>query len=160
MGRAVSVKYFEDAEYMACYNALKLVQVNKRRVRVWYGSHQTGKVYPQEEEIIGYISELTSKGHCFLLVNNRRSFGGTAIFPENIVGIQYVSTHEFIYKHQKFSKPKYGVDTVFDENGKFKFFKVTETTVEGVTTSYALGLETYAKAKHLAEYMNGTRMRK
>lgn len=156
--RAVPIKYFDDGEYMACYNALKVVQANGRRVRVWYGSHQTGNVYPQEYDIMGYISQSTGREPCFLLVNNKRSYGGTALYPDNVVGIQYIDTRDFIYKHSKFNKPEYGVEPLYNDDGIFRCFRVTEKSSNGVVTSYALGLGTYAKAQHLADFMNGLRM--
>lgn len=154
MSREVPIRYPDDVEYMAAYNALKAAYYNQIRVRLWYGSHQTGGSYNEEYDIIGYIGKSTGTEPAFLLVFDRRSMGGRAVYPEQLVGVQEVQSKRFLYKHAKFNKPE------------FFLFKKSEILYEVRAVLGSGEIITWAtftnskEAKAYADFMNGKRMRK
>lgn len=82
---------------------------SRQRVRLFYG--KDGTVWPEENDVLGYIGRSTGKTPCYLLIHNSRSTGGPAISVGSIMGIRATSG-EWLYKHPDFNVGTW--DTVKD----------------------------------------------
>lgn len=73
-----------------------------QRVRLFYGDTQTGKAWPEENEVCGYIGRSSGSVKVPLLIANRRSMGGGSILDHCIVAIVCTGSGLFLYRHQTF----------------------------------------------------------
>lgn len=82
--------------------ALTNAKFTGTRVRIWYGDTTTGKAWPEEHDIIGYVGNSTGSIKAPLLVHNKRSMGGPAILDQCIVRIDTTRGYT-LYKHTSFT---------------------------------------------------------
>ena len=80
---------------------LNSLNSTRERVRIFYGDVDTGKAWPEENDVLGYIGNSTGSSKIAILVNNRASFGGGGILTACIVGV-VTTTGRWLYKHEKF----------------------------------------------------------
>lgn len=137
--------YAANKEYVRCFNAMVKAYSNQKRVRIYYGDQDTGVVWPEEHNTMGYIAKSTGKLHAFILVYNHWSLGGDAIAPRTVVGIQDVKTKQFLYKNEKFYNPRYYVEP--------------NECIVRVNNKKHAQCETYTEAVNLASFLNGDRMK-
>lgn len=81
--------------------ALETAKATGARVRVWYGDTTTGKVWPEEHDVLGYIGNSTGPVKAPLLIHSKRSIGGPAMLDHCIVRIDTTSGTT-LYKHPAF----------------------------------------------------------
>lgn len=74
-----------------------------QRVRVFYGDTKTGKAWPEENDVMGYIGRSTGAHRVPLLIHSRASSGGGAILDHCIVGIVCTGSGAWLYKHPQFN---------------------------------------------------------
>ena len=82
-------------------NAIERAKVTGSRVRVWYGDTTTGKAWPEEYDILGYIGNSTGLVKAPLIIHSKRSTGGPAILDHCVVRIDTTSGTT-LYKHPTF----------------------------------------------------------
>lgn len=136
-----------DPEYTRVHNALADCYINRdKRYRLYYGSHSDGKVWLEDEEVLGYVSVSSGASYkrCFILVTNKNAYSGSAIVPHMVLGVQEVKSKKFLYKHPLFHFPQLTVDDcdVFDKKGIVAHCATPE------------------KAEHLKQFYLGQRMTK
>lgn len=119
---------------------------SRQRVRLFYG--ENGVVWPEENDVLGYIGRSTGKTPCFLLVHNSRSTGGPSISVGSIMGILETSG-KWLYHHPDFTRGKW--ETVKDGDG----FSVTHND-----EIHARNFQTAEKADKYRDFMNGFRFSK
>lgn len=61
------------------------------RIRIWYGDSETGKAWPDEFSIIGYVSRSVGPQKVPILLHDARSIGGMPILADRIVRIDTTS---------------------------------------------------------------------
>ena len=66
---------------------LEQLYQSKERIRVFYGDRVTGRVWPEEYNVLGRIGRSTGSQKCPLLINNARSRGGPALLDHCILRI-------------------------------------------------------------------------
>jgi hypothetical protein len=71
------------------------------RIRLWYGSPETGRDWCEEHDVVGYVSRTTGSIKVPVLIYNDRSLGGPAITCENIVRIDWCDGTP-LYRHPNF----------------------------------------------------------
>lgn len=83
------------------------------RLRVWYGNPDTGKAWPEEFDVVGYVGRSTAfreENKIYLLVHSRRSMGGPAMLVDHIVRIDRTDTGRTLYEHAHFDPGTYTID--------------------------------------------------
>ena len=98
---------------------LKSLYESHTRVILHYGDTQTGKDWDEVYDIEGYIRKSTGEKPIYILVNNTRAIGGTAILTDAIVKIETSKGRIELYKHSKYHRIPYCeyCGTHIDENG-------------------------------------------
>lgn len=61
------------------------------RIRIFYGDHETGRAWLEENDVTGYIGHSTGSIKIPLLIHSRRSYGGGAILDHCILKLQTTS---------------------------------------------------------------------
>mgnify|MGYP005839716663 CR=1 FL=1 len=139
--------------YKTAQKAIEHVFDNREtRIRVWYGDIKTGKAWPEEWDIMGYIGRSTAdkpENKIFLLVHNRRSLGGPGLLMDSIVRIDTTSGRT-IYKHPTFSAGEW---TIHPSNKTVSFW-VKFNNKRHVRFS------TYKAAERYIDFMKGNRYAK
>lgn len=79
------------------------------RIRIHLGNPETGELWLEEYDVMGYIGRSTGNKPIPLLINNRRSIGGSAILTANILSIQYTTNGQWLYRHPLFKLPEFFV---------------------------------------------------
>lgn len=146
---SVDERYMNDEEYIRAHNALSYALRNRRnRYRIYYGDRETGKVWNEFHDVMGYVS--TSSGgpfkRCFILVNNKGAYGGGAITVQQVVGVQEIRTKKFIYKHSNFHFPSFIVN---EES-------VVEVKEDG-SLSVVANCQSEDEAMHIFKFLTGQR---
>ena len=100
------------------------------RIRVWYGDNKTGKSWNEENDICGYIGRTTGSKKIPILINNKRSWGGSGILCHAIVKIVRTDNKAVLYEHPNFSQSFFTVqgNEVFSDSeiyGRCKEFHIT-----------------------------------
>ncbi len=95
-----------------CYNVntpvrvveeLEKARLARTRLRVYYGSQETGYCWMEENDTIGRIGRTTGNIKFPLLIKTKRSFGGGAILDRCIIKITVGK--RTAYQHPKFHMP-------------------------------------------------------
>src|SRR3990172_10334999 len=76
-----------------------------RCVRLFYGDKETGRDWGEEYDITGTVGRSTGTEPIFLLINNKRCYGGPAILTDSIVRM-FVDRRE-VYVHPLYNQPEY-----------------------------------------------------
>lgn len=113
------------------------------RVRIWYGDIETGKAWPEEFDIKGFVGKSIGVEPIPLLINNSRSFGGGGLLAHCIVRIDRIQGKHTIYQHTTF---EHGVTV---SNNDVLVFGKTHATCS-----------TPEKAQKLADFLSGKRYSK
>lgn len=113
------------------------------RVRVWFGDIETGKAWPEEFDVTGFIGKSTGIKPIALLINNSRSYGGDALLDHCIVRIDRIDGKRTIYQHENFD---HGVTV-----------SGSEVLVFGVVHANCTSND---KAQRLADFLTGKRYSK
>lgn len=74
-----------------------------QRVRLFYGDTATGRAWPEEHDVCGYIGRSCGTVKVPLLIANSRASGGGAILDHCIVAIVCTGSHQWLYKHPAFN---------------------------------------------------------
>ena len=75
-----------------------------RRIRVWYGDHDSGLSWGDEH--VGYVSRSMGPNKIPILCHNKRSFGGCGILDDCIVRITLSRKPDenVLYQHRNFTR--------------------------------------------------------
>lgn len=99
----------ERSRFSTAAEALDYAYRSGDRVRVWYGDPKTGKAWPEEHDVLGYVSRSTGREPIYILVYDTRSLGGGAIMEGHIVRLDTTSGHT-LYRHPLFSPGEWRMD--------------------------------------------------
>lgn len=105
---------FDSVDVM---EALERANNTDTRIRIWYGDTNTGIVWGEDNDVLGYVGRSTGKIKAPLLIPNKRSMGGGAMAHNSIVRID-TTQGRTIYKHRSFNAGNWYADT----QGKLWFF--------------------------------------
>lgn len=125
---------------------------NKYRVRVWLGDTETGKVWAEENDILGYIGRSTGTQKIPLLIYSNMSSGGDGLLDHCVLGIQSTHNKQFTYKHPKMYIPNMSI--VIDETRDDLQFCVY------IEESLRARFKTHGQAERYMDFMSGKRMNK
>lgn len=125
------------------------------RLRLFFGDTATGEVWPEENDVLGYIGCSTGNHKVPLLVHNSRSMGGGHLLDHCIVGIKDVHGR-WRYKHPAFNL---GDWTLANHTGESFYSQKLPFEVLHNGKVHA-GFETEAKAKNYIAFMKGERFSK
>lgn len=82
-------------------DALNTAYRNQRRVRLFYGDGVKKEIWHETNEVLGRIGRSTSRMGTIkapILLTSKRSSGGEHILKNNIIGMRYTDTKEWLYK--------------------------------------------------------------
>lgn len=89
-------------------SALESARRSGQRVRLFYGDTETGKAWPEENDVAGTIGRSMGPMKVPLIIANARSSGGPAILVSSIVAIA-IGPNRFSYRHPQFSVGQWAV---------------------------------------------------
>jgi hypothetical protein len=90
----------------AVVRALENARLNNWRVRVFYGDAETGRAWPEENDVAGTVGRSTGRVKIPLLIANSRSHGGPGLLDRCVVAIA-TAAGRFIYQHGGFDVGKW-----------------------------------------------------
>ena len=97
--------WFSTNTPMQVKNVICHAYDHKLRVRLHLGNVHTGEVWPEEYDVIGRIGRSTGTEKIPLLIKNARSMGGGGILDHCILGIQEVTSKQWLYKANNMQMP-------------------------------------------------------
>lgn len=106
-----SWEYCNSKDDSKLYQVLNDCYEAKKRIRVWYGNRYEGRAWAEEYDVTGTVGR--SCGGYFnipLLINNRRSWGGSALLVACILRIDDTATHRTLYSVENFTVGKFSID--------------------------------------------------
>lgn len=134
------MNFSKDTPDEVC-QALLTAYKNHKRVRVYYGSRETGESYLDIYNVTGYVGKSTGRLPIPLMISNSRSTGGPAIADNLIVKIQYTQGAT-LYQHPKFFIPEISCEGRAVKKG---------------TDNFAV-CETPKQAERMCAFLQGRRM--
>ena len=132
-------------------NVLERYRKNNTRIRVWYGAK--GKVWLEEYDVTGRINRTSGRIKIPILVNNKRSFGGTELLVNCIIRIDDIEEKKTIYKLAGYDMPKLEIKEVKNNEHILDYLVMKEDKI--MTT-----FKTLEKAQNWVDFMTGKRYRK
>jgi len=145
-----NVFFFDAGTSEPVKSALIRAYADKTRVRVWYGEQETGKAWPEEFDVTGYIGRSTGIKPIALLVHSNRSTGGPGLLTACIVRID-ATDGRTLYQHDRFNA---GLWTITDQPaGEY----AAAVSHDGELWARC---KTRAQAVRLADFMAGKRYAK
>ena len=78
-------------------NALEYCRKNNIKVRFCYGDQETGKDYKWQNDTVGYIRRSMGPIKVPILICNKKSTGGPALFDKEVVKIQSSKKNGLVY---------------------------------------------------------------
>lgn len=140
----------EGTEQPIMEQLLAYMNMNPRpRIRIFYGSTETGVDYCESDSVIGYIGRSFGAKKIPLLIKATNSSGGEMIKTSNIIRITI--DKKDVYKHPKYNC---NVDYKQDENGNYVLYKDTEDLSDREAFMVVKTEESANKAK---EFFTGIR---
>lgn len=94
--------HFNEKTSLKLQTLITHLSHSRERVRIWYGDINTGKAWPEEHDVTGFIGRSTGEKPIPLLINNSRSFGGGGLLDHCIVRIDRIEGKRTIYQHDNF----------------------------------------------------------
>lgn len=92
------IKTYPDKTPHEVRYALQEALTKKLRLRLFYGDPTTGEVWPEENDVTGYVGT-TIGNQSAILVHNARSHGGSEIIGDHVLAI-YTTTGLCTYRHK------------------------------------------------------------
>ena len=83
---------------------LERAKARHTRVRLFLGNTETGEVWMEENDIVGYIGNSMGPVKVPILLYNAASIGGGAILTHCIMAIR--DKHRWLYRHPLFKTPR------------------------------------------------------
>jgi len=120
------------------------------RYRFWYGNPETGKAWPEECDVIGYVAYSTGPKKIPLIVYRRSCFGGVAILVENVVRIATTKGH-VVYEHPNLDLGEWEIK----DNGPEQDLR-HDVYMDGILIAR---FQTSEKARRYVDFMLGKRFR-
>jgi hypothetical protein len=99
--RKVGGIYYHVQTPDAVIEALESARSRRQRVRIYLGDAKTGRDWLEECDVTGYIGNSLGPLRVPLLINNRRSTGGSALLDHCIVKIK-VTSGTILYQHPSY----------------------------------------------------------
>jgi hypothetical protein len=96
------INTFDNGTNDRVKTALNSINSTRDRVRIFYGDIATGKVWPEEYDVLGRVGNSNGSSKIAILINNSSSMVGGAILTACVVGI-VTTKGKWLYKHEKFS---------------------------------------------------------
>ena len=130
---------------------------SKERLRLFYGDIHNGCSWNDAYDVMGSIGRTGSNFKIPILLNNSRSYGGTAILIGALVRIDEISTHRTLWKVPNFHVEKmYVQHTPINKDYPYAVMQLKDNgTVSNVTN-----FQTERKALRFIDFMNGKRYSK
>lgn len=133
----------------AIIKVLEEARKSRQRIRIFLGDPLTGECWPEEYDIMGYVGRSYGSAKIPLLVNNKRSMGGSGILTKNIVRITI--DHVTVYENPG-----------FHFKGEFRIANATESLISlGYQATVFIGNEeqasfkTYDAASRYIDFIKG-----
>lgn len=102
--------YMSEKTDPKVYSILEHARITDKRVRVWYGDPETGKVWLEEYDVLGNVGRSTGEKPVFILIANSRSWGGGAMLTDNILRIT-IDKKE-VYKHPNMEQMNFIIEEI------------------------------------------------
>lgn len=126
---------------------------SRERLRIFNGSN--GKMWLEENHVIGIIGRSTGTYKIPLLIANSRSMGGGAVLDHCIVRTQDAKTKRVLYKKPGYSLPEFEiVPSQFASDPNTYPYQVF------ANKEHAASFKTRIQAENYIAFMRGERMRK
>ena len=140
---------------------LEQARLNKWRLRLFLGDRETGRVWPEEHDVIGRIGRSWGPAKVPILLHNRRSTGGGAILDHCILRIVRTRDKRELYKHPECNMGIFRTDqpseTMFPEAPDLKV-RVCHKYESSEEWNNVANFTTWKKADHYTSFMVGKRM--
>jgi len=141
--------YHQETPDQVC-SILQRAMDNGERIRVFYGDVETGSVWLEERDIIGYVGRSAGIISVPLLIKTTRSLGGGALLDNCIVRITKGLTD--VYRHPNYIEPRLDIEPSFNPVTGNRWH--VSNNGELVAT-----FESELKAKNYRNFMEGRRNR-
>ena len=105
--------YYREGTPRAVINALETARQTGARIRLFYGDHETGASWNEENDVTGTVSRSTGAIKTPLLVASARSFGGGCILTDCIVCL-HVNGRE-VYRSKLYKHTRFAIQSGFDQ---------------------------------------------
>jgi hypothetical protein len=99
--------YYRKGTDPKVIQVLEEARQSGKKVRLFYGDPDTGKLWHEEYDVCGTIGRSMGPLKVPLLIEGNAS-GGGSILQENIMRI--IVDHQQLYRHPKYREPKYEVN--------------------------------------------------
>lgn len=130
----------------------------KFRIRLFYGDIHTGRSWNEEYDVMGTIGRTTGNIKIPILVHNKRSLGGGALYLPSVIRIDDIEDKRTLWKLPNFHvEPMEIVYYPDDPNGLP--YNVMQTKDSGVRVNVA-NFKTEIQAQKWVEFMEGKRYSK
>lgn len=151
-GKNIQSEGWKYKENEKLWNVISLLVHSGRRVRIWYGD-ETGRSWNDEFEVTGSIGRSTGDIKVPLLINNSRSYGGSALLDDCIIRIDDIKDKRTLYKVDNFHVEKLEVEI---ESGSEYPYRVMQHKDSGEVQNIA-NFKDNKRALRWIDFMNGNR---
>lgn len=148
---------FNDRTPQEVRSELEHARLRDMRVRLWYGDTDTGKAWPEEHDVIGYIGRSSGRIRVPIILHNRFSASGPAIIDHRIVRIDEIATRNTVYQHPTFSSGFERRWIVEDEPARLHGLSIV---VKNDDMEEIARFRQFRSAQRFVAFMNGERYAK
>jgi hypothetical protein len=161
--KEINGTYYHDETPIQVINILEQNRQSQRqtRIRLYYGDTKTGKCWNEEHDIMGYIGRSTGSQKIPLLINNRRSIGGSAILDHCIVRIDIARKgYKPLYIHPNFHVGEITISDPPEKIGNIDMKQAGYTTGVYIDGSNHANFKNYDQAVRFVQFLKGERYSK
>lgn len=133
---------------------LERCRKNNTRIRVWYGANN--KVWLEEYNVMGRIGRTNGRIKIPILVNNKRSLGGSELLVQCIVRIDDIEEKKTIYKLDGYEMPNFKIKEVKNNGHILDYLVMKEDKILATFRTF----NTFEKAQNWVDFMLGKKYRK
>ena len=145
---------FDERTAPEVIKVLEEAKTRHVRVRIFLGNTETGEVWMEEHDVLGYIGNSKGPVKAPILLYNASSRGGCAILTHCILAVR--DKDRWLYKHPLWKEPKLREcrDTMP------KGYIVGVDHLEGGSWVRVANFKSVSQADRYVEFMHGWRMAK
>lgn len=89
----------------SCCKALERARKEDLRVKLYQGDVETGRLWAEEWDTIGYIGRSTGTNKIPLLLAGKLSHGGGGLLDHCLLAVKDMETGKYLYKSKLFTPP-------------------------------------------------------
>ena len=137
---------------------LEAAKARHVRVRIFLGNTETGEVWMEENDVLGYIGNSMGPVKAPILLYNASSRGGCAILTHRILAIR--DKDRWLYKHPLWKEPKLRQCRATGDHPMPKGYIMGVDHLEDGSWVRVANFKSVSQADRYVEFMHGWRMAK